>query len=261
MFSESSTTKRFTRGPSLSLSQTLKEDLLNASLSTTTRRFTRGPPPSLSQTLKVAHVAVSTLKKAGVDACFIGSMACLLLGATRKPNDLDILCLSNTLRETEALKRQLVALEPHFYLVDARKRTATYKVLWYHIQETDSRIKVDLLMPGDLDIPAVPLSVIDRSHSSGLPSAPLSHVLLLKLQGWIHHGDAVELRYRRKQPIDVQDVSALLVIARLRGVQPRSESYLPEAFISRAALRVIKYVHSNPNSKEAWKAVGFSESW
>jgi hypothetical protein len=134
---------------------------------------------------------------------------------------------------------------------------ATYKVLWYHIIETDSCLKVDILLPGVLDIPDVPLSNIDRNNSSLLPCAPLSHLLLLKLQGWIHHGESALQRDRRKQPQDVRDVNGLLAIAVRRSLKPREEPYLPQTFIRRAENRVEKYVDAYPASRASWIALGF----
>ncbi|KAF8515170.1 hypothetical protein JB92DRAFT_80301 [Gautieria morchelliformis] len=222
----------------------------------TRRRRPRGPLPSETQIIRTAEDVVSSLKTLGIDACFIGSMACLLFGNTRKPNDLDVLCLTQ-IWEQEALKSRLVELNPKFYLVPSRNPRATYKVLWYHISETDSCLKVDILLPGVLDIPDVPLPDIDRNNNSGLPCAPLSHLLLLKLQGWIHHGESALLRDRLKQPQDVRDVDELLVIAVRRGLKPREEGYLPQSFIRRAELRVEKYVNAYPASRANWIALGF----
>lgn len=50
------------------------------------RRRPRGPPPSQAQIITVAKDVIATLQMAEVHACFIGSMACMLFGHTRKPN-------------------------------------------------------------------------------------------------------------------------------------------------------------------------------
>jgi hypothetical protein len=50
------------------------------------RRRPRGPPPSETQIIRTAEDAVSSLNTLGIDACFIGSMACMLFGNIRKPN-------------------------------------------------------------------------------------------------------------------------------------------------------------------------------
>lgn len=170
--------------------------------------------------------------------------------------DLDILCLTSSWPQ-ENLKAKLVEINHKFYLVPSRDPRATYQVLWYHITETDSCIKVDILFPGVLDIPDVPLSLIDHNNIYNLPCTPLSHLLLLKLQGWIHHGESTAQRYRQKQPQDEQDINELLAIACLRGLRPREERYLPRSFILRAELRVQKYVRACPSSERSWRALGF----
>ena len=180
----------------------------------------------------------------------------MLIGHTQ---DLDILCLTSTYSQ-ESLKDELVRLNPRFYTVASRNPKATYRVLWYHLIETDSCLKVDLLVPGTLDIPEVPLSEIDYTNIYELPCAPMSHLLLLKLQGWIHHGEALAIQYRRKLPQDEEDINGMLKIARRKGLKPRTETYLPQSFLSVAEARVKEYVMSCPNSKEDWAALGFEVS-
>jgi len=189
----------------------------------------------------------------------MGGLACRLYGTTRIPNDIDVLCLTDAW-EQETLKQKLTEVNRKFYLVPSRDPSATYKVLWYkiHVYPLGTiRVKVDLLFRGVLDIPDIPLSKIDRTNDSSLPCMPLSPLLILKLQGWIHHGDAIESRYRMKQPADVQDINDLLEIARQRNIRPRSESYLPQSFITRAETRVMKYVKSQPSSRDHWISIGF----
>jgi hypothetical protein len=179
------------------------------------------------------------------------------MAVTIEQQDLDILCLTSNYSQ-ESLKMRLVELNPRFYTVPSRNPRATYTVLWYHITESDSCLKVDILLPGDLDIPDVPLSEIDRTNIHELPCAPMSHLLLLKLQGWIHHGESLAERYRRKQPQDERDVNGMLVIARMKGLKPRDETYLPQSFIRRAEGRVRDYVNSCPSSMDDWAALGFA---
>lgn len=158
---------------------------------------------------------------------------------------------------SEPLKSKLVALNGSFYLWPARDPRATYTVLWYHIVETDSCLKVDILLPGVLDIPAISFTNFDFDNASGLPCAPLSLVLLLKLQAWVHHGESPDVRYRIKQPTDAQDIKELLQVARTRRLKPRTESFLPNSFISLAESRVEKFVEQYPRTRVEWVAVGF----
>lgn len=157
----------------------------------------------------------------------------------------------------EDLKSQLVALNSRFYLWPARDPSATYKVLWYHILETDSCLKVDILLPGAMDIPNIPVSKFEFDDHHSLPCAPLSLVLLLKLQAWIHHGESPDVRYRIKQPTDAQDIRELSRVARARRLKPRTESYLPRSFVKRAESRVALLVEQYPSRRSSWVKLGF----
>ncbi|RDB22047.1 hypothetical protein Hypma_011140 [Hypsizygus marmoreus] len=185
-------------------------------------------------------------------------MACNLFGNLRQPEDLDILCLT-TEWEQEALKSKLVALNSNFYLIDSRDPTATYRVLWYLLTDTDSCVKVDLLFPGVLDIPSIPGSSITRANAYHLPCAPLSLVLLLKLQAWNHHSEALEYRYRAKQPTDARDIEALLPIASKMGLQLRSDAVLPQSFVSKSIARAEKFMRVVPSSRAFWEKLGMVE--
>lgn len=169
--------------------------------------------------------------------------------------DLDILCLDTPLSQEE-IKARLVQNNPRFYLVNPRSSFATYKVLWYYIVETNSCLKVDILLPGVLNIPSIPVSSITRRNADGLPCAPFSLVLLLKLQAWAHHGEAMEWRFRVKQPTDERDIDELLVEAVKRKIAPSSDAFFPSSFLDVSRARVLKYNAQNPNSKSYWKAIG-----
>jgi len=206
-------------------------------------------------------------------------MACQLYGNSRKPNDLDIFVLS-TAWSQEQLKRRLVELNPRFYLVDARNPMATYKVLWYRVSEaqpsspianssyyrtfsyssrSEVRIKVDILLPGVMDIPLFPVEKI--TWNAGLPSAPFILVLLLKLQAWYQHRHSTESRFREKQFADHNDLQALLAFACSKNVhilpQAPSEAYLPQDFLMNSVARVADHIRIYPRCKNDWARLGF----
>jgi len=212
-----------------------------------------------------------------VECCFVGGMACQLYGNSRKPNDLDVFILSTSWSQ-EHLKRRVVALNPRFFLVDARNPMATYKVLWYRVSQgttpsrlassslfrthsswSDVQIKVDLLIPGTMDIPLFPASKI--TWNAGLPAAPLVLVLLLKLQAWSQHRASIESRFREKQYMDHNDIKMLLSVAHSKGVrilpQATSEAYLPQEFIVNSVARVAEHGRVYPGSKNDWARLGF----
>lgn len=182
----------------------------------------------------------------------------------------------------EDLKRRLVALNPHFYLVDSRTPGATYKVLWYRVSGAQSptpsnypstsmwrsnfsisrqevKIKVDILLPGVMDIPLFPTNKI--VHKMGLPAAPLDLLILLKLQAWSQHRASLETRFREKQYVDHRDLQEMLPIAHRQKIrvalQPPADSYLSPTFISNTMIRVREHVAMYPRCAEDWARIGF----
>jgi hypothetical protein len=167
--------------------------------------------------------------------------------------DVDILCLTNDW-DQESLKRALVRRNSNFFLVPSRDPTATYEVLWYRGAQ-NSRIKVDILLPGVMNIPAISPSRI--VHREGLPVAPLSLVFLLKLQAWLQHGASSETRFRMKQPMDAADIQQLLPILERDNIKPDEDVSLPPSFRRASAERVQAYVRRRPDSVDTWRRIGY----
>ena len=157
---------------------------------------------------------------------------------------------------------------------------ATYKVLWYRVSESqpssplasssyyrtfsysvrsEVKIKVDILLPGTMDIPLFPAEKI--TWNAGLPSAPFTLILLLKLQAWYQHRHSTESRFREKQFADHNDLQALLAIACNKNVhilpQTPSEAYLSQDFIMNSVARVADHVRMYPRCKNDWARLGF----
>ncbi|EEB93721.1 hypothetical protein MPER_07586 [Moniliophthora perniciosa FA553] len=166
----------------------------------------------------------------------------------------------------EELKRQVVANDPNFYTIASKDPLATYRVLFYRLTPLygTSRYlrrscKVDLLLPGVMNIPDVPIRriFIDSKLRPLMPFLPL---LMLKLQAWMDHGESPKLYMRQKQPVDVRDIMELLNLAvtnypdvKLR----KEEGWLPATFVSAARTRVKAFVRLYPTSSRHWKAIGF----
>jgi len=202
-----------------------------------------------------ADVAITTLERIGIKACFVGGMACKLYGNDRTPEDLDILCLGCPWNEEE-LKRRVVAANPSFYLIPSRTPGATFKVLWYRTMYS-RRCKVDLLLPGVMNIPSVPIANIS-SPEQGKPCAPFMLVFLLKLQAWEQHRDSEELRFRVKANTDALDLRRMLPIARTKGLRiQRKQAYLPPLFVASATPRVKRFVQERPETLHEWRELGF----
>ncbi|KAF9652691.1 hypothetical protein BDM02DRAFT_2565348 [Thelephora ganbajun] len=203
-----------------------------------------------------ASVAIATLNQIGITTCFVGGMACKLYGNDRTPEDLDILCLGCPWNQEE-LKRRVVATNPSFYLVPSKTPGATYKVLWYR-NYSARRCKVDLLLPGVMNIPPVRITDI-AFPEPGKPCAPFALVFLLKLQAWIQHRDSEEMRFRIKASTDASDLRRMLPVARTKGFSIQREAYyLPPLLVAPAAVRVKRFVQEWPETLRQWRALGFS---
>lgn len=151
-----------------------------------------------------------------------------------------------------------------FYLKKARKPRARYKVLWYHPRGEGSTqrpgaIKVDILLPGAMDLPPLNRSSIDFSNHRQLPTAPLSLVLLHKLRGWHDRMRSDKPWYKMRHPKDALDVAKLLPIAASAGVKITDPS-LPRKLVNKARRWVNKYVtkYTEYDTLGHWKEIGFN---
>jgi len=219
-------------------------------------------PPTYTEIRRIAHEAVSLLADHGYECCLFGSTACALWGATRCPNDVDLIVLSDD--NPEYIKGILADENQNFFLVPSLSRNADYEVLWYQLpSSTDDSYrvcKVDILIPGDgmrLNIPR-----IDSHHvkyQRRLPVVPLLPLLLLKLQGWTDHRDSNRPDMQEKQYVDVEDIEELLAITcdQRTHIGSRSLSWLAQEFVDAAQQRIYEYVEEFPESSLYWQDMGF----
>ncbi|KAJ7117268.1 hypothetical protein C8R43DRAFT_902189 [Mycena crocata] len=212
----------------------------------------------LEEVENVACATVSAFLRAGIRSCLVGGMACSIYGNERVPSDVDIVCLTEAHTQAE-LKNILIAKDPSFYTVASKDPFATYRVLYYRLGYRRS-CKVDVLMPGIMNIPAVPIArIVSRRRRSDLPLMPFLPLLLLKLQAWMDHGVAEKYHLRAKQPVDVRDIDELLHVAVSKyGVNLKTDGkWLPDSFLKAAAKRVKAYAKEFPESAEHWADIGF----
>lgn len=199
--------------------------------------------------------------------------------------DLDIFVLSRSY-DQEDLKRTIVANNSKFYLLRAKTPGATYKVLWYRfppvipqpssyssygnriggrnvVSSSTKFIKVDILLPGAMDIPIFHRSLItyERQGNYNLPCAPWKLVILLKLQGWSQRRASSVDHYLDKVPMDHDDLVSLLSIAQMRGIKilplTEDDSYMPDDFVENARIRVREHLIAHPEHREDWKELGY----
>ncbi|OJT10872.1 hypothetical protein TRAPUB_12605 [Trametes pubescens] len=218
-------------------------------------------PPTEEEILGVSRTVVDIFDSVGLRCCLFGSAACYLFGVNRTPNDIDMVVFTSDC-DQEALKDILVNADSDFFLIESRNPNADYRVLWCSLRPSrrgnPRKCKVDILIPGVLDLPTVPRrreKIIDD-----LPVMPLIPLLLLKLQGWDHHRDSPRADQRDKQYVDVDDIGELLEIAVRRGqnVWQDNLKWMPRSLIHDAQDRVYDFCRQHPNYEDDWETVGFS---
>ncbi|KAI8996634.1 hypothetical protein BD414DRAFT_455577 [Trametes punicea] len=211
--------------------------------------------PTREEILRAARKAIRVFADFGLQCCLFGSTACNLFGVSRTPNDVDIVIFTYDYNQEE-LKELLVQEDSDFYLVRSRNPTADYRILWCRLPT--ARCKVDILLPGVLNIPNVPRRRV--RWISGLPVMPIIPLLLLKLQGWSDHRYSERRDMQEKQYVDVDDIIDLLLIAIDRGqsIWQQNLRWMPRDFVDDAQEHVYDFIAEYPYSDQQWEAVDFA---
>ncbi|KAK1216411.1 hypothetical protein PQX77_020964 [Marasmius sp. AFHP31] len=238
--------------------------------------------PTSEEVRTTTAALTKALEALKLRCCLVGGVACSSYGNSRTPNDVDMVVLDCVWTQEE-LKRQLVATDPNFFTVASKDPYATYRVLFYRLLDSTlshlytssrssnvrnyssysrssyKRCKVDLLLPGIMNIPSVPKDRIpfDRRSQPLMPFLPL---LLLKLQAWQDHGESTKDYMRRKQPIDVADITEMLNLAATKYPRvklDKDKEWLPESFVEAARTRVRLFIRKHSYTKEHWRRLGF----
>jgi hypothetical protein len=161
--------------------------------------------------------------------------------------------------DQEAIKRALVSANPDFYLRNAKSPLATYKVLYYRMPFRGF-CKVDLLLPGIMNLPALPTKLVVTIDD--LPITPFALLLITKLQCWDDHCKAPEQFKREKQYTDIIDIETLLGLkyaVALRKERPwtSAEMFSPE--LQALTKRRVKDICAVcPGQAKDWRLLGFS---
>ena len=151
---------------------------------------------------------------------------------------------------------------PCFYLKDSKTPGSNWTVLWYHPNgegstRRDASIKIDILLPGDAELPSLDPYWIDYSNED-LPAAPLLLVLLHKVLGWWEHFNSAHSHHYQKHYQDARDVENLLILASEMGVTI-DYHVLPHDFIDSAKEWVKKFIAEYPDTQMRyhWRQIGF----
>ncbi|KAF8060638.1 hypothetical protein FPV67DRAFT_1423089 [Lyophyllum atratum] len=246
----------------------------NAGKKGTKAKGARKPTFSEIRTL-AAETTVDVLHENRFPCAIFGGMACELYGNPRFPNDVDILVLPpDELASTtqEQIKDMLVEKRPdNFVIRAARDPEATYRVLFFRPTK-DSRIarltssKVDILLPGVMHLPALaPAAIVMQSR---MPVVPFAVLLLQKLQAWDGHRLAGEERYKKKAPVDANDLSWMLGSSGIGRILTDTRTHglwsdrglFSEEFEVISRGRVKAFCAAFPSWSDAWAKLGFEVS-
>ena len=157
-----------------------------------------------------------------------------------------------------------------FYLVNPRTIGAEYMVLWYHPHGRGSMrnergstrrplaVKIDILLPGIMDLPSFDSRWIDYNNDLSLPTAPLSLVLLHKVRGWWERINSPDDHHYQKHWQDAHDVATLAPLASEMGVTIGDDA-LPDDFIESASEWVNNFIAAYPKfrTRSHWRQIGF----
>ncbi len=151
----------------------------------------------------------------------------------------------------EDLKDQIARHHDNFYLTNSKNPRYSYKILWY--RHDFKSCKVDILLPGILDIPPIPVDKIVTMED--LPVMPFLPLFYLKVQGWWHHKQAfMKPHLQRKVPQDVRDIKELLrLVKQQRFVfEGNGVEWLPQWFFEKARMHVSEYSKVYPQTRREW---------
>lgn len=141
--------------------------------------------------------------------------------------------------EQERLKEMLVKADGRFYTMAAKTPGATYRVLWYRLMGYHRACKIDLLVPGVMDLPNIPMEYI--RNLKGLPVAPLRAILLSKLKAWDDHRNADRAFMREKQYTDIQDITYLLTRANNLRLSSFRQNWISKEYLRQSQDRAKSY--------------------
>ncbi|KAF8633077.1 hypothetical protein AX15_001525 [Amanita polypyramis BW_CC] len=200
----------------------------------------------------VALRTVAILRDNGFNCCLFGSTACAAWGMKKRiPNDVDVIVLTD--HDKEDIKRKIVAADKNFYLIRSKNPSNTFQVLWCRVRPGIS-CKVDILIPGLLNIPQIPLHLIETRND--LPITPFLPLLLMKVQGWYDHVNDERIHVRLKVPEDFRDIDELLAMVK-EDHRLDTNEWFPAEFVDCARMHVNAFVAEREDTRRYWKAIGF----
>lgn len=224
----------------------------------------------------VATRVIDIIEAHGLPCYLFGSTACLLHGSMRTPNvcsysqsgprsynrlvyqDVDIV-VNTEAYDPNTLKSMVADGDPavfELHVAHAQEDGGTPRHILWGVLDRKQRCKIDILVPGFLDIPSIPVSSVVTLHN--LPVMPLLPLLLMKLRGWDKHLNSPRQDHQKKQYVDAWDVYQLLRLAVSQGVNAADTQNLPEDVEGVAQIRSANFVARYPAQMELWRKLGLA---
>ncbi|KAF7984318.1 hypothetical protein HWV62_15305 [Athelia sp. TMB] len=220
------------------------------------KRHPNSRPLGLPDIRKTSRATAAALLVHNIPCCLFGSAACSMYGMRRVPNDIDMVVLTDQ-HTPEDLKALIADTDPKFFLVKSRTPGATWKILYYTLPNRGF-CKADILLPGILSIPTVPIERIRYTRVPGAPVMPIVAVILLKLQGWTDHRDSEREDFQEKQWVDIDDIRDMLNVWAKdhRAENLHTEQWMPADFVDAGQGRVIEFLEECPDTVAHWRVIG-----
>ena len=165
--------------------------------------------------------------------------------------------------DREEIKRRVTIHDQRFYLEEpytgAKRGTLYYRP--NGSTSHDAAIKIDVLTPGDAELPPFNTYWISIDNDRVLHAAPLLLVLLHKTLGWWRRLNSPDYETYKKHWRDADDVANLLKWSSLMGVTIDGR-ILPEEFIYKAGTWVSMFMEKYPRDeiRSYWAEIGFHKS-
>ncbi|RDB27110.1 hypothetical protein Hypma_004623 [Hypsizygus marmoreus] len=221
-------------------------------------------PLSADEIYATARAVIYHLDTSGFAACLFGSAACAIYGMeARDPHDIDVIVLDTA--DPEYIKRLLYNKDQRFLLRPSANPQNTYQVLYYQLPRPPSDLhmrtcKVDILTPGIISIPNIPLErIVYHETHHDIPVIPLLALLLLKLRGWTDRRADSRPQVREKATQDAVDIGYLLELVAARMYEPHllTETWMPRWFVDEGRERVQQFVQLWGGTASIWFDMGF----
>jgi len=164
--------------------------------------------------------------------------------------------------DSEDIKEIIVRADARYYLERSKKREATHRILYCRLPgwATDDtrRVKVDILVPPVLNLPAI--NGYETTYFNNIPAMPIFDLLVMKTQGWWDHSNSNRADFRAKKSADVSDIFALLETAKQEDVwysDEADEDRHTWEFMSHALTLAKRFVHVYGRCGQ-WRSIGFA---